>query len=195
MAATTNSTPSTAAAEQESLLILLIATTPGMKIDYKMMSALDSTRTAAAIEHRFRKYKARAQEIVAAKGGDLGAGVLPQGLVPATPTKKRVKKTTGDGDPGDGGDGEETPKKKARAPKTPKSPATPKTPKTPKSPKVVKAAKGKVKDEGNGSEGENGNHDQDALDSVANAEAPDPGNEFTQDMNFEFEGSQQEEEV
>jgi hypothetical protein len=42
----------------------MIAVSPGMKLDYKLMSALDGTKTPAALEHKFRKYKARAKEIL-----------------------------------------------------------------------------------------------------------------------------------
>ena len=203
--------PSTSA--EDLLVPILIASNPGMKLDYKTMSALDGTKTPASFEHRFRKYRARAQEILTTKAGDAGAGAIPEGLVPVTPTKKRVKKSTGEGGDEDGADGEETPKKKARAPqnakdastpetakkipttpKPPKTPTTPKAPKTPrtaKSPKVAKVSGGKVKNEAESASEEAIGGTGKALDAAKHAEMALAGDEFLQEMSFEFEGNSQ----
>lgn len=197
----------------EDLLIpILLASNPGMKLDYKTMSALDGKKTPSAFEHRFRKYRARAQEILATRGGDVGAGAIPEGLVPVTPTKKRVKKTTDEGVNEDDADGEVTPKKKARVPKdaedpttpetskkiatTPKPPKTPttpkatKNPKTPKSPKAGKASKGKTEVKPETEEVDDVNLE--GLDSAKHARMAAAGEVLMQEMSFEFEGSQVE---
>lgn len=193
--------PKAPAASAEDLLIpILIASNPGMKLDYKTMSALDGTKTPAAFEHRFRKYRARAQEILASSGGVAGAGEIPGGLVPVTPTKKRVKKSTGDGGNEDGADGEETPKKKARMPKNVKNPATPETPttpkavkaqRTPKSPKAGKVSNGKTKKVVDPEMREADDGDGEGLDAAKHAKTAAAGEKFLQEMSFEFEGASQ----
>ncbi len=187
-------TPSASA--EDTLIPLILAAHPGIKLDYKKMSALDGIKTASSLEHRFRKYRARGQEILVAKGADAGAGGIPEGLVPVTPKKKRVTKDVGEG--GEGADGEETPKKKARTPKTPKTPKnpkvpTPKTPKTlkvPKVPKVGKGGKGKVVTEANDEKEAGDGGDGDALQAAHGEDIEDEGEEVKQEMSFEFEGSQ-----
>lgn len=184
-----------------------------MKLDYKAMSALDGKKTPSAFEHRFRKYRARAQEILATRGGDVGAGAIPEGLVPVTPTKKRVKKTTGEDGNEDDADGEVTPKKKARvpknaedpttpetskkipttlkAPKTPPTPKATKTPKTPKSPKAGKASNGKVKKEFKPQTEEADDGNGEGLDAAKHAKMAAAGEVLMQEMSFDFEGSSQ----
>ncbi|KAI9876528.1 MAG: hypothetical protein M1830_006312 [Pleopsidium flavum] len=179
-------TPSASA--EDTLIPLMLAACPGMKLDYKRMSAIDGVKSASSFEHRFRKYRVRAQEILAACGGDAVAGTVPEGLAPVTP-KKRVTKDVGEGGAGD--DGEETPKKKGRTPKKPKAPKSPKaptTPKTPKKPKAGKGGKGKV---GNGEndEDEEGN-DDDALQAAHDEGMEDYGYQVKEEMSFEFEGSE-----
>lgn len=203
--------PTASATSADELLIpILIASNPGLKLDYKTMSALDGTKTAGSFEHRFRKYRARAQEILATRGG---IGAILEDLVPVTPSKKRVKKSTGEGENEDGGDGEETPKKKARAPKsakdpttpdtakkihttpkslkTPTTPKAPKAPKTPKSPKAGKSGNAKVKKEAGAEteEAEDGNGE--APGAAKHAEMAAAGEELLQEMSFEFDGGSQ----
>ncbi|KAI9876952.1 MAG: hypothetical protein M1830_005213 [Pleopsidium flavum] len=174
-------TPSASA--EDTLIPLMLAACPGMKLDYKRMSAIDGVKSASSFEHRFRKYRVRAQEILAACGGDAVAGTVPEGLTPVTPKKKRATKAAGEGGAGD--DGEETPKKKGRTPKKPKVPTTPKTPKTPK---AGKGGKGKV-DNGENDEDEEGN-DDDALQAAHDEGMEDYGYQVRKEMSFEFEGSE-----
>ncbi|MCJ1363449.1 hypothetical protein MMC16_002556 [Acarospora aff. strigata] len=196
----------TAPSAEDILIPILIATNPDIKLDYKKMSALDGTKTAASFEHRFRKYRARAKEIVAAKGGDpavAGGAAVLEGLVPVTPSKKRVKKavTSGSGGSGDGdrnGDvgegnaGEETPKaKRIRAPKGKgeKGPATPKTPRS--------RAKGKKVQEQEHEQEMGDVMSQEPADGGYDDSPPTPGKDLEsfageeeglQDMSFVFEG-------
>lgn len=204
------------AAGEEIAIPVILATNPGIKLDYKTMSALDGTKTASVFEHRFRKYKARAQEIIAAKGGDGKAGTIPQGLVPVTPTKKRIKKGSEEDGIEDGADQEETPKKRARAPKkskevttpetakkiptTPKSPKTPttpkpvRTPKAPKSPKAGKVSNGKVMQEAEPETEKADGVQEETPDAAKHAQMAAAGEVFLQEMSFEFENGTQVEE-
>lgn len=201
------------AAVEDIVIPVILATNTGIKLDYKTMSALDGTKTPSVFEHRFRKYKARAQEIMAAKGGDATAGTIPQGLVPVTPTKKRVKKGSEEDGIEDGADQEDTPKKRARAPKkskevttpetakkiptTPKAPKTPttpkavRTPKAPKSPKAGKVSNAKIMQEAEPEPGEADGRKEETPDAAKHAQMAAAGEEFLQEMSFEFEhGSQ-----
>ncbi len=55
-----------ASSYEEEVLILLLAANPSIVLSYKTMAALSGgTRTAASLEHKFRKWKARAKEIKA----------------------------------------------------------------------------------------------------------------------------------
>ena len=216
MSSSVDPTASTTSAE-DLLIPILIASNPGMKLDYKTMSALDGTKTASAFEHRFRKYKARAQEIIATKGGDAKVGTIPGGLVPVTPTKKRVRvrKSTGDDVNEDELDGEKTPKKKASglkgskvsttpdtpmpasSPTTPKAPETPTTPKAPKSPAATKSAKPgkanntKVKKETKPETDKVDRSNGETIDAAKTTEMAIAGEELLQEMKFEFDGGSQ----
>lgn len=103
--------------QHEDLIPLLIASIPGrITLNFNRMKELDPHgRTASSLEHKFRKYKAAAKEILDADGGkateedgDSSVKITPT----ATPTKKR--KTKGEGVKGESDNGEMTPTKKRR---------------------------------------------------------------------------------
>lgn len=53
------------AAANDEMIPLILATNTGVVLNYKAMSGMDpQNRTASSLEHRFRKWKARARELV-----------------------------------------------------------------------------------------------------------------------------------
>lgn len=103
--------------QHEDLIPVLIASIPGrITLNFNRMKELDPYgRTASSLEHKFRKYKAAAKEILDADGGkateedgDSSVKITPT----ATPTKKR--KTKDEGVKGESDNGEMTPTKKRR---------------------------------------------------------------------------------
>ena len=78
--------------------------------NYKAMSALDQGgRTQSSFEHKFRKWRARARELLLARDGTTGEATLN----PEPNVKKRAKESAV-GEPEDG-----SPKKKAKASRKP----------------------------------------------------------------------------
>lgn len=101
--------------QYEDLIPLLIASTPGrITLNFKRMKELDPHgRTASSLEHKFRKYKAAAKEILDADGGKATEDGIPSAKITPNPTKKR--KTKGEGVKGESDNGEMmTPTKKRR---------------------------------------------------------------------------------
>lgn len=98
--------------QHEDLIPLLIASIPGrITLNFNRMKELDPHgRTASSLEHKFRKYKAAAKEILDADGGK--ATEDENSSVEITPTKKR--KTKGEGVKGESDNEEMTPTKKRR---------------------------------------------------------------------------------
>lgn len=90
--------------QHEDLIPLIIASSPGKPVlNFNRMKQLDPHgRTASSFEHKFRKYKAAAKEILDADEGN----------PPKTPTKRR--KTKGEGAQGESDNGEKNPRKKRR---------------------------------------------------------------------------------
>ena len=76
------------------LMILLIASNPAITFNYKTMSAISGSMTPFALEHRFRKIKAKAKE-VREKAGDI------EGLEAVKSTPKRKQSVAHE----EGGDG------------------------------------------------------------------------------------------
>lgn len=100
--------------QHEDLIPLLIATIPGrITLNFKRMKELDPHgRTASSLEHKFRKYKAAAKEILDAAGGKKTEDGSSSAKMIVTPTKKR--KTKGEEVKGEPDSGEKTPTKKRR---------------------------------------------------------------------------------
>ena len=90
------------------LMVLLIAANPAINYNYKLMSALSGTTTVFAIEHRFRKIKAKAKDLLE-KVGDV------EGLEPVKSTPKRKKSAMNEED---GASSPETTKRSKDAVKT-----------------------------------------------------------------------------
>lgn len=90
--------------QHEDLIPLIIASSAGKPVlNFNRMKQLDPHgRTASSFEHKFRKYKAAAKEILDADKGKSSK----------TPTKRR--KTKGEGAQGESDNGEKNPRKKRR---------------------------------------------------------------------------------
>ena len=77
----------------DTVIPLLFAANPGIAPNYKKMSAMDSHgRTAVALEHKFRKWRAAAREILAAHPEEAGTDKVVG--EPAKAKKPRVSKAT-----------------------------------------------------------------------------------------------------
>ena len=111
--ASTTSPSANSAGVNDDIIPLLLATTNNATINYKQIAALDpQQRTASSFEHKFRKWKARAKELldgVANGGADHGNQNGGNGNVPAT-----KRKTVNDAAHNESGDGEEGPTKKPK---------------------------------------------------------------------------------
>ena len=88
----------------DTILPLLFAANPSITPNYKKMSAMDSHgRTAAALEHKFRKWRQIGREILAAHpeeaGKDHAVGQPAQTKTPRTP-KKQGNKNDREGEDG-----------------------------------------------------------------------------------------------
>lgn len=90
--------------QHEDLIPLIIAASPGKSVlNFNRMKQLDPHgRTASSFEHKFRKYKAAAKDILDADEGNY----------PKSPTKRR--KTKGEGPQGESDTEEKTPTKRRR---------------------------------------------------------------------------------
>lgn len=102
--------------QHEDLIPLLIASIPGrVTLNFKRMKELDPHgRTASSLEHKFRKYKAAAKEILDADGGKPTEGGTSSAKITPTPTPTKKRKTKGEGVKGESDNGEMTPTKKRR---------------------------------------------------------------------------------
>ena len=93
------------AANEDELILLLLASNPKLVLDYKTMSDLSNgTRTVYALQHRFRKLKARAKEMQTEhdEGEEAGDKKDKKAAMAEKPLVKRsravVKKENGSGD-------------------------------------------------------------------------------------------------
>lgn len=102
--------------QHEDLIPLLIASIPGrITLNFNRMKELDPHgRTASSLEHKFRKYKAAAKEILDADGGKATEDGNSNAKTTPTPTPTKKRKTKGEGVKGESDNGEMTPTKKRR---------------------------------------------------------------------------------
>ena len=92
----------------DSVLPVLLASLGNPTIDYKAMAAMDELeRTEFAWQHRFRRWKVQAKDILAAHGDEAGSnGAKPKIPSPGKKATNGVRgKKTNDG-PGDDEEGE-----------------------------------------------------------------------------------------
>lgn len=102
--------------QHEDLIPLLIASIPGrVTLNFNRMKELDPHgRTASSFEHKFRKYKAAAKEILDADGGKATEDGGSSAKITPTPTPTKKRKTKGEGVKGESDNGKMTPSKKRR---------------------------------------------------------------------------------
>lgn len=102
--------------QHEDLIPLLIASKYGrVTLNFNRMKELDPHgRTASSFEHKFRKYKAAAKEILDADGGKATEGGSSSANITPTPTPTKKRKTKGEAVKGESDNGEMTPTKKRR---------------------------------------------------------------------------------
>lgn len=102
--------------QHEDLIPLLIASIPGrITLNFNRMKELDPHgRTASSFEHKFRKYKAAAKEILDANGGKATEDGSSSANVTPTPTPTKKRKTKSDGVKVESDNGEITPIKKRK---------------------------------------------------------------------------------
>lgn len=102
--------------QHEDLIPLLIASIPGrITLNFNRMKELDPHgRTASSLEHKFRKYKAAAKEILDADGGKTTEDGNSSVEITPTPTPTKKRKTEGEGVKGESDNREMTPTKKRR---------------------------------------------------------------------------------
>lgn len=102
--------------QHEDLIPLLIASIPGrITLNFNRMKELDPHgRTASSLEHKFRKYKAAAKEILDADGGKATEDGSSSAKITPTPTPTKKRKTKGEAVKGESDNGEMTPIKKRR---------------------------------------------------------------------------------
>ncbi|MCJ1254443.1 hypothetical protein MMC24_002258 [Lignoscripta atroalba] len=162
----------------DDLIPLLLAANPSIKPDYKLMSALDGTRSASSFEHRFRDYRKRAKEIRDAVDGSVGE------LMPVPSKPKQGKKTMGDARDGES-EGKPTTVKKRKAPGGNKCAAqVSESGTTEKKAKIMKKGIARIlKKEKNASAGESEGSEADTND-----EAVRDKEEGLVEMKFDLEG-------
>ena len=100
----------------EDLIPLLIASIPGrITLNFKRMKELDPHgRTESSLEHRFRKYKAAAKDILIANDIKTTEDDSSSAKITPTPTPSKKRKTKREGGMGESDSGEMTPTKKLR---------------------------------------------------------------------------------
>lgn len=102
--------------QHEDLIPLLIASIPGrITLNFKRMKELDPHgRTASSLEHKFRKYKVAAKDILIANGIKTTEDENSSAKITPTPTPSKKRKIKREGMKGESDNGEMTPTKKPR---------------------------------------------------------------------------------